>query len=295
MTLAKILRTSAAALGALAVATVSQANAADIYSGGGYKEPAYIPPPLWTGFYFGAHAGIDWAHLELNEHEFFDDVWIWNPDGPNFRNSVFFPGQNNTVAGGFAGGQFGYNFQYGPTWVFGVEVDLGAMSVNNRFHDMQVMNDKRVAAVEFDEENNNNFRFYGDVTGRIGYTWGAAMIYAKGGFAFLESNLNMRERIWWNNSPTGNAWDEFNNNNNNFLTGWTVGGGIEWKVSPSWSIKAEYLHFDFTNLNENCCNDVFVDDSGNHMNNFNNNRDLIVDTVKIGFNYFWITPPAPLK
>ena len=32
-----------------------------------------------------------------------------------------------------------------------------------------------------------------------------------------------------------------------------------------------------------------------NYNNFNNHADLQVDTVKLGFNYFWNPPPAPLK
>ena len=73
MSLTKLLRTSAAALGALAVASVSQANAADIYTApsGGYKD-VYIPP-IWTGFYIGAHAGVDWTNFDLNQHTFWDE------------------------------------------------------------------------------------------------------------------------------------------------------------------------------------------------------------------------------
>ena len=143
---------------------------------------------------------------------------------------------------------------YTPSpWLVGIEVDLGGMTVNNRFSNMGSMHDPSVAAVMFDNNNNNDFNFYGDVTGRLGYTWGSAMIYAKGGFAWLENNFAMRETIAWNN---GNSPSTFNgNNNNNTATGYVVGGGVEWKVSPSWSIKAEYLHFDFGNNNENCCND----------------------------------------
>ena len=32
--------------------------------------------------------------------------------------------------------------------------------------------------------------FYGDVTGRVGYAWGPALVYAKGGFAWLDTNLH---------------------------------------------------------------------------------------------------------
>jgi len=26
--------------------------------------------------------------------------------------------------------------------------------------------------------------------------------------------------------------------------GWTLGGGLEWKFAPQWSVKAEYLYVD---------------------------------------------------
>jgi hypothetical protein len=59
-------------------------------------------------------------------------------------------------------------------------------------------------------------------------------------------------------------------------------------LNPNWSLKIEYLHFDFGNLDEHCCND--------HVNNFKLfNNDLTVDTVKLGFNYFFHPAPAPLK
>ena len=61
----------------------------------------------------------------------------------------------------------------------------------------------------------------------------------------------------------------------------------------------EYLHFDFGNFNDTCCNDWFAQKhSGwNVHNNFDNHANLQVDTVKLGFNYFWspIPAPAPLK
>ena len=72
MTLRKFIRTGAAALGALAVASVSQANAADLYAG--MKEaPVYVPAPLWTGFYAGGHLGAAWENFSFNRRQFDDD------------------------------------------------------------------------------------------------------------------------------------------------------------------------------------------------------------------------------
>ena len=39
----------------------------------------------------------------------------------------------------------------------------------------------------------NDANFYADVTGRLGYAVGPALFYAKGGWAFLDTNLSS----WW--------------------------------------------------------------------------------------------------
>ena len=259
------------------------ATAADMYSGGGLKDvPVYVPPPLWTGFYIGGHMGIAWSQFNLNDHQF----TACDATGLICNQFSFGKGNLNST-NGFGGGQFGYNFQggnfLGANFVYGIEVDLGAVALNqhnNRFVTTQLGGPVWGMALDGHDDGG----FAGDVTGRLGYTWGPALIYAKGGFAFLDIGNRMRETIFWSNG-TSSIFD--GNNNDNFLTGWTVGAGLEWKVGPSWSIKAEYLHFDFSNNNDNCCNDGW--------NNFRDNAHLTADTVKLGFNYFWNAPPAPLK
>jgi len=309
MTLTKFLRTGAAALGALAVASVTQANAADIYTGGMKEAPVYIPPPVWTGFYIGGHLGAAWESFSFQRHEFEDGLGCCLGSAYTY-NPAFLGGNNQSQADAFGGVQFGYNFQYTPAWVFGLEVDLGGMSLNghSHSHDQTWATNSSgtvygITPVNFDGESQGGF--YGDITGRLGYTWGPAMLYVKGGFAWLDSSLNSRESFYdygqWGVDSKGNpinpcgaqGWCNFSHNANNTLTGYTIGAGLEWKVSPAWSIKVEYLHFDFTNFNNNCCNDFAA---WGWSNNFNNHSDLQVDTVKLGFNYFWSpAPPAPLK
>ena len=312
MTLGKFLRTGAAALGALAVASVTQANAADMYAGSYKEAPVYIPPPLWTGFYIGGHLGAAWETLSFQRHEF-DDFgpcsascggWSYAPG--------FFDANRNSGADAFGGVQFGYNFQSPSSFVYGIEVDLGGMSLSSksRSHANTTWAHSSDGGKTYDYiggttgvlDGDAQGGFYGDVTGRLGWTWGPALIYAKGGFAWLNADLRKKESVFDSYGTfcsSGVGWCDFNHNNNNTLTGWTVGGGVEWKVSPAWSIKVEYLHFDFSNFNNNCCNDPMYQAAlaaGYSYNNLNNHSDLQVDTVKLGFNYFWNpAPPAPLK
>jgi outer membrane immunogenic protein len=278
MTLMKFVRTSVAALGALAV--MSTANAADLYTGGMKDQPVYVPPPLWTGFYIGGNLGVEWANLDIQRNVFCDaNVTWWGP----VQNCANMGGKSLSQSGGFGGGQFGYNWQAGgySNFVFGIEVDLGGIVTQDRRTLIARVPSGQVAAITLEEDGG----FAGDVTGRLGYAFGNSLIYAKGGFAFFDPNLKASETIIHRFSGI----QEFNgNNNNNTLTGWTIGAGWEYMLAPHWTIKVEYLHFDFSNDNNNCCGDNF-----NSMRFFHN--DLTVDTVKLGFNYLWNTNYVPLK
>jgi opacity protein-like surface antigen len=275
MALAKILRASAAAAGMLACVGVAQSDAADIYTGGSTKD--VIPPPInpWAGFYIGGNLGIDWANQKTNQNEY------WHYYGGNYYDWGSFGGDKLNTTGGFGGGQIGYNWQ-SSSFVFGVELDLGGLAGDNNKTWIIPGYGGRSAAVGLKESGG----FYGDITGRLGYAWGPTLIYAKGGFAWLDTKLNAWE---WDGANTWNG-----NNNNNTISGWTVGAGLEWLVSPNWSIKVEYLHFDFSLDHNYCCGD-YANQYGGY-NNFNmNNKDLEVDTVKLGFNYFFHPTYTPLK
>jgi len=290
MILGKLIRTSITALAALAAISVTQANAAEIYSGGGYKDIPAPPCCSFAGFYVGGNMGMAWSEVDRNGGTFNDHNLKEGEWGDWSHNTPFSGDQINSV-NGFGGGQFGYNFQNSCCWLYGIEVDLGALALNNNFHRFANVNDWRVNGVEFDGNKNNDALFAGDVTARLGYTFSNSLVYVKGGFAFVDLNDDLRETIFWRHSPTGNLSDTFgSNNNSNFITGWTIGAGYEWKpcCQSNWSIKVEYLHYDFGNIDINCCNDTFD-------NRFRFNNNVTADTVKIGFNYFWNNPVAPLK
>jgi opacity protein-like surface antigen len=299
MTLRNTVRKSIAALGMLATAAVP-ASAADIYGGGLKDQPVYVAAPVWTGFYAGAHVGGAWSELDLNRN-FFNEIGVLkdgdgNPllNGGQPVNGVIFTspfgGNNLNGSGVFGGGQFGYNWQGGASccFVFGIEIDIGGADTSIGDHNFFIVNPNKgddgfgTAAFRVRSQGGG---FYGDVTGRLGYVWGSALIYAKGGFAWLNTNFQVDEIL---TDGHGNVFfNNGNNNNNNTLTGWTLGGGIEYMLGTNWSVKVEYLHFDFSNIeNNHCCGDGFFND----FRFFN--KDLTVDTVKVGVNYH--LHPAPV-
>jgi outer membrane immunogenic protein len=200
----------------------------------------------WSGFYLGANVGAAWGDLTVKD---LDEV----------------PGTfKNRPTDVFGGGQLGWNFQRGSL-VFGPEVDLGVMGLSHTASQPGTGDIIR-SGIESG--------FYGDVTGRLGYAFGPALLYGKGGFAFTEGPISNTDVGEFTAKVTG-------------LTGWTAGGGIEYKLNRAWSLKAEYLHFDFGSERI-----VALTDGDRYDNK------LTIDTVKVGVNFHFgedTTRYVPLK
>ena len=223
-------------LGSVAlIALGTSAFAADLPARTYTKAPAYVPAPIynWTGFYIGGHVG-----------------------GAFGGNSAF--GNND---GRFLGGlQAGADYQFAPNWVVGIE---GQYSWTAR-------NTQSVAFVPAGftiSDRNSNL---GSVTGRLGYTWGPALLYAKGGVAFREGN-----NVFVTNSATGAAVPFTSNRDS---VGYTVGAGLEYLFAQNWSAKVEYQYYNFGKTNVN-----LVAPGTGLATAVSYDRD--VHTVKAGINY----------
>ena len=195
---------SAAAL----VVFASPAAAADLQAKPYTKAPP-APPPVptiiynWTGFYIGGHVGGDFAG-------------------------------NNSLSGNggrFLGGvQGGFDYQFAPNWVTGIEAEYSWMTRNNN----GVTFPGGVVVTDRDNQ-------LGSVTGRVGYTWGPGMIYVTGGGALTGvqatggATLISGETATLSNSTT--------------LSGWVVGAGYEYMIAPNWAVRGEYLYYGFSGNN----------------------------------------------
>src|SRR5258708_5796884 len=81
----------------------------------------------------------------------------------------------------------------------------------------------------------NSQRGLGSVTGRVGYTWGPALLYVKGGYAFSDN----KENVTFGGAPIAFAFDSDHKN------GYTVGAGVEYMFAQNWSAKVEYQYYNF--------------------------------------------------
>ena len=106
----------------------------------------------------------------------------------------------------------------------------------------------------------------GSATGRLGYTWGPALLYAKGGYAWRDGN-NLGVSV----AGVPAAFTT----NGNHKDGYTVGGGLEYMFAPNWSAKAEYQYYNFGNTT---LNTGPADVAGRSFRNDEH-------TVKAGVNY----------
>jgi outer membrane immunogenic protein len=108
---------------------------------------------------------------------------------------------------------------------------------------------------------------YGDATVRLGYAMNNALLYAKGGYAFYDGMADQ---------TTGLAG--FTIQNAGVFNGWTIGGGLEYKISPNMSVKAEYMYYDFGDPKA-----TLTSAAGP----FHYKNDLTENTAKIGVNYLF--------
>ena len=204
----------AALFGALFAATT--VNAADLSNHISLKDgPANAPAADWAGFYAGAHLGYAWGDTGFSRY----NTWY----------KLDLERGNFSTDGGIGGLQLGYNLQR-DRLVLGVEVDLGGLGLDGS---------KQLDGWNGDHSFNYFVKyslasgFYGDITGRLGYAADRSLFYVKGGAAFLRTNFEQ------------NFYNDVINQSNQMLWGWTVGAGVEHMLSPNWSVKAEYQHFDF--------------------------------------------------
>ncbi|ETR75654.1 membrane protein [Afipia sp. P52-10] len=187
---------------AAAVLVAAPALAADMRAPV-YKAPPPAPTPVaqvynWTGFYIGAHVG------------------------GAFAGSNTFSGNDARFMVGVQGGA---DYQFAPNWVVGIEAQYSWLPTSS---------DRTLAFAPNGAATLDN-RGIGSVTGRLGYAIGPVLIYAKGGYAFLDRSLDVN---------VGGAPAAFSTSGKG-KDGYTVGAGLEYMFAQNWSVKAEYQYYDF--------------------------------------------------
>jgi outer membrane immunogenic protein len=164
-----------------------------------------------------------------------------------------------SIDGWFGGGQAGYNWQgVGSPWVFGIEADVSAGGIDGS----QPFLGTTVST---------SLELFGTVRGRIGYAWDRVMVYGTGGWAWGKNEVTLT-------TPGLNILSDTAS-----LSGWTVGGGIEWAFFDNWTAKVEYLYLSYSNS-----------DALSNWVVGGLQTDLDAHTIRFGINYRFGGYTAPL-
>jgi outer membrane immunogenic protein len=250
---------------ALLLTTSMAVNAADLP----VKAPPPVPVPApfnWTGFYVGANIGEGWSSNWGGTADPLPSPAVVGISPLSFSNSA---------SGIIGGGQIGYNWQFNPRWLIGLETDF--QGAHLRAGDSTIApllaspptglvpNSGAVMSSQVD--------WFGTVRGRLGLTFDRWLVYGTGGFAYAKEKScadsdfpagagdpfpllgifligipALCAEIGLQIARAAGAFDPvLPASISRIATGWTAGGGVEYALPSTWgnwSIRAEYLFVD---------------------------------------------------
>jgi outer membrane immunogenic protein len=258
-------KSSLTLLAAVIGLAASQAVAADLPRKA--PPPAAPPPPppvlTWTGCYIGANIGGVDRRLEAN----FDFGSI------DKRGDWGFTG----------GGQIGCDYQFAGAWV------LGFRNMFNGTTGDKDITINRFGDPIFDGATVNlKNQWFDALTARLGYAWSPAwLMYFQGGAVWSEVKAEITSLGGvggFSICNQGNVTCDFGSASKT-RTGWTVGGGVEWRFAPQWSAFLEGNYYDFGDRDRT----LFTHNFGLNGCDFgcSFNTKVTAATVLIGVNYRW--------
>ncbi|WP_232630956.1 outer membrane protein [Methylobacterium sp. Leaf118] len=195
--------------------------------------------PEWTGAYFGVNVGA--------------------AAGGAFHATTAVPKSGidaEASLGGFTvGGTIGYNHQFAPGGgvVIGFEADGGYAS-------FVAQAGASAPGLGFDAKGGLNSEPYvTTVRGRVGYAFGPILVYATGGWGASSIGASGSATVPGISLPkeAQNLPDSVkrhfpfggysgSSSSSVPIDGYVVGGGVEYAINPSWSVKSEYLYADLS-------------------------------------------------
>ena len=174
----------------------------------GLQPPGFVTAPAtWTGCYIGGNIGGGWNLIS------------------GFDPTNMVPAGNANGYGVVGGGQVGCDYQI-SSFVVGIEGMFEGFSVKGSSPGLELPGTFMDSA---------SIPWLATLTGRIGFVaMPSALIYAKGGGAWVKDSITSTT------IATGIPFDS----SNYIASGWTLGGGFEYKFLPHWSAFVEYDYMD---------------------------------------------------
>jgi outer membrane immunogenic protein len=239
--------------------------------------PPLPPAPAWTGSYVGVNFGYSWGHSRSDYSAI-------------SANNGFVPETTSdsvNMNGVIGGGQVGYNYQFSPNYVAGIEADFQGSGERGSGNPLVCMNP---LACDFGNINDNyteKLEWFGTVRGRLGVlATPNVLVYGTGGFAYGElhrnDNYNYSFTFFCSSGSTPNCTPQ-SNSMSAIKPGWTAGAGMEMKLWGNWSGRVEYLYMQLAGLGTS----NFVLTSGNPSPIFltTTSHNFTDNILRVGLNY----------
>lgn len=202
------------------------------------KAPA--PNLPWTGWFVGVNAG----YIDSGGRTNTDVASLTTSSAPANGFNLINSGTNqfNHNSGGFLGGvQAGYNYQFSPSLLMGLEADIQGTSLRQNASGTRradILPPSWITTTTV----NDRLDYLGTVRGRIGgIPRPDLLLYSTGGLAY--GGVRSDTQIAFNNDG-GAIPGATSGSLSSTRFGYTVGGGLEWMFSPKWTTKLEYLYYD---------------------------------------------------
>jgi outer membrane immunogenic protein len=220
-----------------AAALCPVAHAADV-TGPALKAPA-APVSTWTGFYAGVSLGGRWSDAD------------WRTTGVAFPVGVGFSSvpDPSTALSPFdastfrAGIYYGYNWQIGPSVLVGIESDLAWGNGRKTISGIPgtygaVLGRANLAVLDSTQVREG---FDGSSRLRAGYLFTPNLL------GYLTAGVAAQAITVGATCSVAGPWCFADRSQSDSRTkvGWTVGGGVETRLSANWLARAEYRYADF--------------------------------------------------
>lgn len=132
------------------------------------------------------------------------------------------------IGGQYVGAQVGFNALVAGSLILGIEGGYSASSIHGFIQYIDT-DDALLGDLTLTEDIN----WIASLRGRVGLPMGNWMPYLTAGWAHVDSTRTTGEL---QTLTLGHS-------------GWTVGAGVEWMLSPHWTLRGEYKHFSFGAMN----------------------------------------------
>jgi outer membrane immunogenic protein len=226
-------------LASLTLLDIAAAHAADVPRPVYKSQPlAVAAAPSWTGWYVGGHAGYRWGSSDFASPSFTGN----SPSSIDPGDFATYGARNHTFKpdGVFGGAHFGYNLQFSPNWLVGLEGDWSWGRSKASVASTRTGLDSEGDGFTFRQNSDLTLTWQSTIRARAGYVVDRSLFYVTGGVAFAN--------VKWSDAFLATGASRVisaASSASTVRTGLVVGVGVEQMLTQNFTWRVEYLYEDF--------------------------------------------------